>query len=209
MKYIYHWTSWCAYEKNWSVGKERKGYKMANTLIGQLSPPCHQSHIATMAEHLSAECMLLLPRWRNLTNTPGWTWSFIQISCGGIHTFINTWIAQMACPSALHHHCNPGWCIWSAGMWGVFGNLWLQWKWPPEWQSLGMMAKGLVQLCSMGSTTHKTVSAIPMRQPKPSKQRFMLRQDSNICNYWEFFHSLQLSPTLTCTLYLQLHCRDP
>ena len=32
------------------------------------------------------------------------------------------------------------------GYGAVFENLWLQWKWPPEWQTLGIMTKKLVPI---------------------------------------------------------------
>ena len=64
----------------------------------------------------------------------------------------------MAYPLTLHDHHNSDCSVTiiiqtdasgTLGCGAVFGNLWLQWKWPSEWQPLSIMAKELVPIvCS-------------------------------------------------------------
>ena len=66
------------------------------------------------------------------------------------HTFITTWNGHSLLRwHTLQHPITTAIQTDASGALGcgaVFGNLWLQWKWPPEWQPLGIMAKELVPI---------------------------------------------------------------
>jgi len=96
---------------------------------------------------------------------------------------------------------------WTLGCGAVFGNLWLQWKWPLEWQPLSIMAKELVPIVSSCAVWGLKLVQKPVLFQCDNLSLVTALKKAHAktswsCNYWESLHFLL--PTLTYTFRYHL-----